>query len=362
VQERDASGNVLATYTRGLDLSGTFGGAGGIGGLLARTDSSGSAYYHGDVVGNITSLTDGNGNAVARYLHDPFGRALGMSGPLAAPNAMRSFSMPYYNQPDVVGYPLRVYDTRSHGWTSEDPIREAGGINLHQFVGNNPMSNLDPLGLAYAYTSTAQGVSSMAQEGVPGPLPYVKSEGWGNNRLIDYPIGLVNNVLSTVGNTLYQLVNEATKFVFPNANDQEAAGLLLATTPIGWPENAALLSKLSKLQCAAEEGQMLFRGVPGNGTQKAILGQLGIAVPRGTALDEASLIKHVLGEDVNAGVTSWTTERGVAARFSGPDGTIIEAPLSKVSGQIVPKPPVPKYGAESEVLLRGTVQGTPTRP
>ena len=34
MQERDASGNVLVTYTRGLDLSGTFGGAGGIGGCL----------------------------------------------------------------------------------------------------------------------------------------------------------------------------------------------------------------------------------------------------------------------------------------------------------------------------------------
>ncbi len=47
---------------------------------------------------------------------------------------------------------------------------------------------------------------------------------------------------------------------------------------------------------------MLFRAVPGNGTQKAILGQQGIAIPRATALDEASLIKHVLGEDVNRGL------------------------------------------------------------
>jgi hypothetical protein len=121
-------------------------------------------------------------------------------------------------------------------------------------------------------------------------------------------------------------------------------------------------SDFERYSFAAEEGQMLFRGVPGNGTQKAILGQQGIAIPRGTALDEGSLIRHVLGEDVNAGVTSWTSERGVAARFSGPDGTIIEVPMSKVSSQIVPRPPVPKYGSESEVLLRGTVQGTPTRP
>ena len=74
VQERNGNNTVLVTYTRGLDLSGTFGGAGGIGGLFARTDGNGSAYYHSDAGGNITSLTDGSGNAVARYSNDPFGR------------------------------------------------------------------------------------------------------------------------------------------------------------------------------------------------------------------------------------------------------------------------------------------------
>jgi len=163
VQERDANGNVLVTYTRGLDLSGTFGGAGGIGGLLARTDSSGSAFYHADVVGNITSLSDSSGSAVARYLQDPFGRALGMSGPLAGPNVMRHSSMPYYDQADVLGYPLRVYDPRSHGWTSEDPIGEAGGMNLRGFVGNNPINNIDPDGL----DSMVPGVNGTYNNSVP---------------------------------------------------------------------------------------------------------------------------------------------------------------------------------------------------
>jgi RHS repeat-associated protein len=106
----------------------------------------------------------------------------------------------------------------------------------------------------------------------------------------------------------------------------------------------------------------LYRGVPGNGTQKAILGQQGVAIPRGTALDEASLTKHVLGEDVNAGVTSWTPNRSVAQRFAGPGGTIIEVDWNDVLDQIVPRPNVPKYGAENEVLLKGPVQGTPTIP
>jgi hypothetical protein len=107
---------------------------------------------------------------------------------------------------------------------------------------------------------------------------------------------------------------------------------------------------------------MLYRGVPGNRTEKAILGQQGIAKPRGAATDPASLRRHVLGEDVDSGVVSFTTDRSVARRFSGSDGTIIEVPRSAVQNRIVPRPEVGKYGNEAEVLIRGTVQGTPTRP
>src|SRR5205807_5844546 len=48
IQERDSLNAPVVTYTRGKDLSGGFEGAGGIGGLLARTDSRAGtpAYYH----------------------------------------------------------------------------------------------------------------------------------------------------------------------------------------------------------------------------------------------------------------------------------------------------------------------------
>ena len=88
LQERDSNNTVQVTYTRGLDLSGTVQGAGGIGGLLARTDASGSTFYHADGSGNVTALMDGGGNIAARAEYDGFGRFLKLSGPMAAANRL----------------------------------------------------------------------------------------------------------------------------------------------------------------------------------------------------------------------------------------------------------------------------------
>lgn len=119
-----------------------------------------------------------------------------------------------------------------------------------------------------------------------------------------------------------------------------------------------------RVSTAAEGGggPQLFRGVPGPHTARGKLGQQGIAQPRGTALDEASLRRHVLGEDVDAGVTSWSTSRAQAKRFSGSEGTIIEVDAAEVADRVLPRPDVEKYGDELEVLLRGWIAGKPTKP
>ena len=73
IQERNSFNTPTVTYTRGTDLSGTLQGAGGIGGLLARSSgySSGSwsthNHYHAEGNGNITYLVNSSQTVAATY-------------------------------------------------------------------------------------------------------------------------------------------------------------------------------------------------------------------------------------------------------------------------------------------------------
>ena len=151
IQERVQNNQVLVTYTRGLDQSGSLEGAGGIGGLLGRTDSNGSAFYHTDGGGNVTALVNASQQVVARYLYDSFGSLIGSSGPLAEANLYRFSSKEYQTTSGLYYYGLRYYEPNLQRWLNRDPIGEDGGINLYGFVGNNPISLIDPYGLEIGF-------------------------------------------------------------------------------------------------------------------------------------------------------------------------------------------------------------------
>jgi len=169
------------TYTRGTDLGGSLQRAGGIGGLLARTDNSklaigdsfASAFYHADGNGNVTALMYSSQMLAAKYLYDPYGNTLAMSGPLASANHYRFSSKEWNDNDGLYYYGYRFYDPSLQRWPNRDPFGELGfetakrekarqpviwGLfrkdviltsipNQFEFVQNSPLFEIDLFGL-----------------------------------------------------------------------------------------------------------------------------------------------------------------------------------------------------------------------
>ena len=145
--------SILASFTWGLDLSGSLQGAGGVGGLLWESEISNAqivdshfAAYDGN--GNVAALVKAaDGTVSAQYEYGPFGEVIRATGPMATVNSFR-FSTKYQdNETDLLYYGYRDYNASTGRWLSRDPIGEKGGLNLNGFVGENPVCTSDRLGL-----------------------------------------------------------------------------------------------------------------------------------------------------------------------------------------------------------------------
>ncbi|MCL5096518.1 MAG: RHS repeat-associated core domain-containing protein [Candidatus Omnitrophica bacterium] len=140
IQERNENNTPTVSYTRGLDLSGTREGAGGIGGLLARSDGYSSGtwtthyYYHADGGGNVTYMINGSEGMAAQYRYDPFGRTLYTDGPLAEANVYRFSSKEFLENAGFYYYGFRFYDPGTQRWVNRDPMGEWMDINLYRFA------------------------------------------------------------------------------------------------------------------------------------------------------------------------------------------------------------------------------------
>ncbi len=166
VSAGNVGGQATVTYTRGVDLSGTLQGAGGIGGLLARTDMGqwiagtpwATAYYFADAQGNVDALVYTNGLMAAEYEYDPYGNIVSMSGPLAGANKYRFSSKEWDSPAGLYYYLYRFYDPNLQRWPNRDPLGDIGfrilmrrhgfaDQNLYSFNGNDPLDHIDAFGL-----------------------------------------------------------------------------------------------------------------------------------------------------------------------------------------------------------------------
>jgi RHS repeat-associated protein len=132
--------SLQVSYLWGLDLSGSFQGAGGVGGLLKE----GTLYPIYDANGNITQKLNSKGTAIMHVDYDPFGNIV--VGVLIGEYGFST--KPLVDDLDWYYYGFRYYDPVTGRWPNRDPIGERGGLNLYGFVGNNPIRWYDFLGLS----------------------------------------------------------------------------------------------------------------------------------------------------------------------------------------------------------------------
>jgi RHS repeat-associated protein len=170
----DQTNGLVMSFMRGLDLSGSLQGAGGVGGLLAvsfKTNGTHFAAFDGN--GNVAALVSAaDGTATANYEYGPFGEAVRITGTVGRLNPIRFSTQFADDVRNVLKYLYREYTPSTGIWPNRDPLDEPGfellrnakatimdsrakrglsrvlgGRYVYQFLRNNPVDFTDLYGL-----------------------------------------------------------------------------------------------------------------------------------------------------------------------------------------------------------------------
>jgi RHS repeat-associated protein len=157
-------------FLYGSDLSGSPGGLGGIGGLLA-TRQNGAVYQTmSDLRGNLVGFVDSNGAAT-------FNPRYGAFGPLATPTLNApSFSTRWRDPTGLYYFGGRYYDAAVGRFLSSDPALFFDSRNLYAYCGNDPVNGCDPDGMLEAQLRAALAPDALSV-GVPPPHHNVLADG-----------------------------------------------------------------------------------------------------------------------------------------------------------------------------------------
>ena len=117
---------------------------------VAVLEGSNAFYVHTDHLGTPRTITDGT-SATWRWQSDPFGSTLAdedADGDATLLEYNLRFPGQYYDDETGLHYNyFRTYDPSTGRYLESDPIGLEGGPNTYNYVGLNPLSNIDPEGL-----------------------------------------------------------------------------------------------------------------------------------------------------------------------------------------------------------------------
>ncbi len=133
----------------------------GVDGWLGFVDLTGAAprgrWFVADAVGSVRAVVDDGGGMIERYDCDAWGRVLRVEGADGVPRARSAIGnrilwqgREWFPDAGLHFFRERWYDPVVGRWVSEDPIGLAGGLNLYEFCGGDPVNGRDPFGLCPA--------------------------------------------------------------------------------------------------------------------------------------------------------------------------------------------------------------------
>jgi RHS repeat-associated protein len=153
IEERDCSGNLAKAYV--------YGPGGDVVIAVADVDGDGAldrSAYHADDLGNITMVTDGNGDVLESYSYDDYGNphVFDAGGsPIAVSaigNDINFGGQRYDAELGLYDFRTRFYDPRVGRFISRDSVGawgDPGSLgNGNAYANNNPHSLSDPTGMA----------------------------------------------------------------------------------------------------------------------------------------------------------------------------------------------------------------------
>jgi RHS repeat-associated protein len=122
----------------------------GVDEVYAQVGSTATGSYLVDAVGSVAILTDSTQAMTGAYSYGAYGAAAstGAGGPAAAVTPFQYTGADFNATDQLLYLRNRFYSPQLQRFVSEDPVGLASGINMYAYANGNPVSLVDPYGLA----------------------------------------------------------------------------------------------------------------------------------------------------------------------------------------------------------------------
>lgn len=148
--------NAIEIKKTGNDISNVFGN--GLDALKSIKNNGQQYYTMQNNVNSVTGITDSANHLTEHYEYEPFGASHtfnnGYSGipNSSIGNEIQFGGRHYIASTGVYNFRFRYLDIQQGRFIQRDPLKYTDGMNLFSYVGNNTVSNIDPLGLSETLT------------------------------------------------------------------------------------------------------------------------------------------------------------------------------------------------------------------